>query len=150
MKTVAIKQSLRFCKLIHSLEFENLVKVGVEDKSENRRSYFNDEKVDAACKYYKKVEICGTLYKVGTYLVTNMEESEKNFGETLDILIVNDEVYFYVNIYNEVTFDSHYHAYIVQNSNNCKLLKHKDLPTICPLLSVHKNNTHYIAARYRL
>ena len=55
-----------------------------------------------------------------------------------------------MNVFEEITFDQHYHAYIVSKIYSNKLIKQKDLPNIFPVLSVITDDTHYNATRYGL
>lgn len=80
-----------------------------------------------------------------------MDNLEEEFGEIIEIVVQNDEVYFYMKIYHEYTFYEHYHAYlVVRNDHECKKYKLSDLPIIAPCLSVIINNQHFIASRYIL
>ena len=80
-----------------------------------------------------------------------MENSEKEFGEILKIINVKDELFFHVKIFEEITFDEHYHAYIVHpKGNDNKFIKYSDLPAISPCLSVKNHNTHFFSTRYGL
>lgn len=74
------------------------------------------QKKNELCKYYKDVEIEGTAYKIGAFVVLNTKKSEIEFGHILDIIFLENEIYFYLNIFEELTFDFHYHAYIVNST----------------------------------
>lgn len=140
--TIATKQILQMCDTFHSLEIKNEIQFGSrENFSEN-----NSEN-----EYYKEVEINGNKFKIGMFIVTDLSQIEKEFGKITKIIKVKEEVFFEVSIFQEITFDCHYHAYIVkQNDNETKLFKPADLPLISPVLFVQKDRTQFIATRYRL
>ena len=60
--TIAFKQILKLCKIVDSLRFENKIKFNSEDKS------------DANNKYYKSVTVNGNIYKVGSFVIVNLEK----------------------------------------------------------------------------
>ena len=101
-------------------------------------------------EYYKQVEINGTTYRLSTFLVTDMQKSETEFGEIMKIFRHDNITYFYMKIYEQITFDNHCHAYTVKCKNIYKLFKYEDLPVIAPCLSVKVKNDHFIATRYVL
>ena len=150
--TIANKQLLKMCQMIHSAEFETNIKFDSRDNSESiPRSDFCNIDIQGQEEFYKQVEINGTLYKIGTFLVLDMKESEVEFGTILKILRMKDNIFFIFKIFREITFDDHVHAFIVnQNSNETKLVNHNDLPNIAPALPVQKNNTLFIALQYKL
>lgn len=150
LTTIAIKQGLKMCQMMHSLQFEKGIKFGADNDSKVNKNYFTDEKCNNSCRYYKNVNIDGTVYDIGTFVVISMKESEIEFGNIIDIVEFENEIYFYMQVFEEVTFDFHYHAYIVSNKNEYKLIKKKDLPNIMPALSVKKFDTHFIVTRYGL
>ena len=131
--TIATKQILKLCEVIHNIECENSFKFGFPDHSD--------------CQ----VQMHGNVYKTGTFLVTNMVNSEKEFGEILKIINVKDELFFHMKIFEEITFDEHYHANIVHpKGNDNKFIKYSNLPAISPCLSVKNHNTHFVSTRYGL
>lgn len=150
LKTVALKQALIMCSMMHSLEFEKSIVLGSIRKGIDSKSYFNDINKDQACKYYNEVHINGISYRIGTYLVISLANSEAEFGKIQDIILWQGEVYFYFEIFEEITFDFHAYAYIVRKLNRKTLMMQKNLPILAPLLSVKKKNTHFLAAKYRL
>ena len=138
-------------QVIHSIEFESNVKFDSCDDSEcvSRFDFCNIE-IQGEKEYYKQVEDNGTLYKTGTFLVIDIKESEVEFGRILKILKVKDNILLHFKIFREITFDDHFHAFIVNlNCNETKLLNYNDLPNIAPALSIQKNDTHFIALRYK-
>ena len=152
--TIATKQILKVCEVIHNIECENsfisfvfLITATVKFFFFFFFSYFSNVK---ETKYYNQLQMHGNLYKTGTFFVTNVESSEKEFGAILKIINVKD-LFFHVKIFEEITFDEHYHAYIVHpKGNDNKFIKYSDLPAITPCLSVKNHNTHFVSTRYGL
>ncbi|KAL7292930.1 hypothetical protein TKK_0013383 [Trichogramma kaykai] len=135
--TIAIKETLKTCQTIHNAMFPSpaihVPNIISEDKAE---------------KYYESVEIEGTMFKIGKFVVADIQ-NEVSFGEILQIIRVQDVYYFSMNIYEECSFDSHLHAYIVVYSKSIKMSS-KDLPYISSVLSVKHEELHYIVAPYGL
>lgn len=48
-------------------------------------------------QYAKKININGLFYKVRSFVVTNMDDVEKQFGEIIEVIVENNEVYFLIN-----------------------------------------------------
>lgn len=139
LKTVATKQALKFGQMIYSLTFDKKIKFGPL------------KKIDHHNKFYEQIEICNTLYRIGTFLVLSMDDSEIKFGRINEIISVDNEIHFSFNVYEEIIFDHHLHSYIISDESiENKLVKYSDLPSIAPVLFVKKNNINYIVPRYGL
>ena len=145
--TITTKQLLRMCQLFNCIKLDNNTKLGpVDDTFFQSRNHFCNS--GSNVKKHKFVEINGTLYKIGSYLVTDMQESEIEFGQILEIIHVNENIFFYFQTYKEITFSDHVHAYIVKRNKSVKkCLNYNDVPNTMPALSVKKNDTHFIALR---
>lgn len=116
--TVATKLALVLCKVIETLRSDTQIKYS---KSSNEKNL-------------SFVEIDGTLYEIRTFLVINMQKVDIEFGKIETIFQVDNKITFSVQIFNQVTFDFHYHAYIVEPTEERR----------------EKNDTHYLASRYSL
>ncbi|XP_051164464.1 uncharacterized protein LOC127283553 [Leptopilina boulardi] len=149
LKTIATKETLKMCETMHSIEFENDIKFGTINNSNKEKSYFDDCKKNDSCQYYNQVEIEGILYKIGAILILNIEKSETMFGDILNIIYLDNEIYFYLNVYEEITFDFHHHAYIIYQTGEKKLIKHKDLPKIDPAVLIIKKEK-FVVTQYGL
>lgn len=69
----------------------------------------------------------GTSHQVGSFLVVNIGNSEIEFGKIENIICVDNEIYFYFEIFEEITFDDHFQAYVVNtNSSESKLINYSD------------------------
>ena len=76
---IATKQMLKMCEIIHFLQCESDIKCGVRNASEcETKSYFT--KADDA-EYHNQAQMNGIIYKIGMFLVINMEQSEIEFGK---------------------------------------------------------------------
>ena len=149
--TIATKQTLQMCYT--NMNYKIDVIEGSLDDTDNSYDldYPSDHDFKSSSKqFYNQLELNGTIYRIGTYLVTDMLESEMKFGEIIKILKVNHVIYFHMKSYEQVTFDYHYHAYTINSMNLCKLYKYEELPKIAPCLSMKMNKTHFIATRYTL
>ena len=69
---------------------------------------------------------------------TNLEDSEKEFGLITAIIKENDVIIFQLKIFDEITFDSHYHDYVIKATTRQKIFKFKDLLKIDPCFSLKK------------
>ena len=118
------------------------IKFGSSDENQVTDVYISDKET-----YYKEVDAHGLFYKIGMFVVLNIQKSEAEFGEVLKIWFHN-ELFFYSN--EEVTFDHHYHGYNIEKSNKKILLKRDDLPNVAPVFSIKKNKTHDICTSYGL
>ena len=135
LKTIAIKQGLMMCELFNTTAIEDDIKLSSRDDSNcEAKTYFDTFTNNA--EYYNQIEIWNILYKVGSFIIVNIEESEKQFGEIIKIIKVNNDIYFHINIFQEITFDEHYHAYVVENSKKTEYLKLSELPLVCPCLLI--------------
>lgn len=151
LKTIATKQALKMFEMMNALQFEEKIKWG-QVHSNAKRDYFVDETKNKKSKYFMSVKINGTHYEIGSVEVVSLLNSEIEFGEIVDIVFVDNEVYFYLKIFVETTFDFHVHAYITEITTNCtnKLLKFENLPVISPVTYIVKNNIRYVSTRYGL
>ena len=55
LKTIAIKQTLKMCQLIHTLQFEKEITFGSINIMDETKTYFKDDMRDKQCKY---LQIC--------------------------------------------------------------------------------------------
>lgn len=152
LKTVATKQIFQMCYLMHNLEFDSKPKFGTLDETDCSAIYNNILQVTEGKQFecFNYVEIDNITYKIGSLLVINMQASETEFGKIEKIIGVNNEIYFYFEVFEEITFDAHYHAYLVKPKNELKFLNSESLPNIAPCLSVETKNEHFIVAPYLL
>lgn len=120
--SVAIKQTLKMCEMMHNLSCESTVTLGSKDDSDKSElaHLFTDIDLANKAEYYKQVDMHGTLYKIGVFLVVDMQNIEKDFGEVMNRTRIQ------------------------------KLIKYENRPNIAPCLSVKSFETRYVASRYYL
>lgn len=150
LQTIATKQILKMCQTVHNLESENnIIFFSPDSKVYDEAINYFKEYVNSI-EIFNKIQVSGTTYKVGTFIVTNLQETEKQFGKILKVIKIENDIFFHLAIYEEVTFDEHVHSYIVEQKKEAAFFKLSDLPIIAPCLYIKKNNTHFICTRYAL
>ena len=73
--------------MMHSMEFENVIKTGTDNNPNHTKNFFADHQTNFKCKYYQRINIYGSQYTIGTYVDVGPNESEMNFGEIIYIII---------------------------------------------------------------
>ena len=153
--TIAKKQILQMCEMMNNFTCNKKYKFGSVDtditETADYYTYFFNYTSCMTKQFYKQVEINEISYKVGSFIVTNMQDSEKEFGQIVKIMEIDNQIHFYTKIYNEVVFHDHYHAYnVTHNKKDFQVRLYNDLPLIAPCLSIVKNGVRYVATRYVL
>ena len=149
LKTIATKQALKLCEIIHCLKFDSQIKFS-KQKRQEKKAYFQDKKQNEIYTTYERVETDGNMYDIGTFVVIDVGKIEKVFGKICDIISLNNEIYFDLQLFEEISFDFHVHAYIIVNKNEKRFIKYTDLPMISPFYHVNKNNEDYLISKYIL
>lgn len=99
----------------------------------------------------KNVELRGSTYDIGMIVVVNNNEIEKIFGEIVEIHRQQNSVEFLLRLYEEVTFDNHVHAYILQDLKQDNIIRNfEDLPPFPPCFTIKKDDVVYCITQYRL
>ena len=125
--TIAKKQMLKMCDMMNSVgSYCTSLILGPIDDSKKARDYMTNIKIEEQCTHHKNIEINGNKLRLGTFIATNIVDIEKEFGQIQDIINIDGQIYFYVNVLEEITFDDHYHAYITKFTNKPKLVKYAD------------------------
>jgi len=152
LTTIAKKQVLRMCQLFHSFKIENNISFGMRDKYYRiSRRLLDKLDVSKEVEYYDRIYIQGYTYQTGVFVVVDIVKIEKEFGKLLKIIKIGDEIYFELEIYHEISFDDHYHAFVVDwNGSDNKIIKFSDIPKVAPCFSVDSNNIRYIITKYIL
>lgn len=99
---------------------------------------------------YQKIEIFGTPYHVGSFIVLDVSQSEKEFGQILNIIKIDEKIIFETLPFEESFFDDHIHAYVVEKKKEKKYCEYGDIPVKFPCVGIAKNNRYFIATRYSL
>ena len=150
LKTIAIELTLKMCQMIKSLLFKSKIKFGSSANSKHKQNYFSKEYENNKKVYYKDVTINGLLYKIVTIIVTNLLDSEIEFGKITEIISIRNEIYFNLCIIKETAFDNHRHAYIAEKTEENKILNCKDLIMILPTAYIVINDTLFVNCEYGL
>ena len=155
-KTIAIKQMLLFCDVLRSLEFKSYVKLGAPDLDYviptnmylNLKNNEESNNYSKEVQFYNYVEISGIIYNIGTFVLVELDNIEKTFGEIVKIIKIDNTIFFYLNEFEEHTFSKHLHSYILKPESTGEVLKKfEDLPKEHPCISVIKD-MHYVITRY--
>lgn len=147
--TIARKETLKMAEIFHTTRSENTIDYISPDSTDE--TYSATAELSHEAKYYKEAEINSTRYKIGTFIVSNMEESEIEFGEIVKIIKINDDAYFQINVFDEIIFDDHFHSYHVKKRvNEVRIVKYADLLIIAPCISIKKRKTHFVSPKYVL
>lgn len=137
LKTIATKQAFKMCKMMHSLQYEKTIEYN-NQVFNNNKTYFSDAARNQMCSYYRKVLIHGLTYKINMCVVLRSEEIEFRFGRIIDIVSCGDDLFFYLEVLEEFSFDRHMYAYIVHNRGEKELVNFADLPNLPPVTCIKK------------
>ncbi|KAJ8665778.1 hypothetical protein QAD02_007440 [Eretmocerus hayati] len=150
LKTVVTKMALQMLYFTHTLDFSKSIKFGSLHLFFNRKSYFENESKNKSYLCYNDVTIDGIDYKLGMFLfLGNLNEyCHAHFGEILQIISVDGEIFFSLRVYDEQFFDSHVHAYSVEKTKEERLVNVKCLPIFSPVLFVISNGQSFIATKH--
>ncbi|KAJ8680785.1 hypothetical protein QAD02_016572 [Eretmocerus hayati] len=150
LKTIATKMSLEMCQMMHSLRFDPTTIYGSIDSNAHHDCHFGHELSNDPCKYYVEVSVNNVQYKIGTHLVLSLENSEVEFGKIIEVVSAPDGIYFNFEVFEELYFNFHYHAYVVSRTGKFKLMELSRVPKIAPVLLVEKDGDLYISPRHGL
>lgn len=79
------------------------------------------------------VKVSGTLYKKPCALLLGVTDDYPQYGKLQKVYILDsDRVAFYVQILETTSFNSHYHAYVVQGTSAHRVVLHCDLHSPFP------------------
>lgn len=143
--TIANKLMYKMCYLFNSLQFENIFKLSSPIEIPNRLLQLYE---NALC--YGKIEISGIEYHTGMFIVLNIEAPEKEFGQITNIIKQDADVFFECELYKEIIFEDHFHAYLVGSTNIRKCYSYKNLIVKQPCLGILKDDNYYVATRFSL
>lgn len=146
--TIAKKQILKMTQMLHDLEYQiPKIKFSSLDKTFATIPYLPFPNAEN----YKKVDINGIPYVIDMFIVTDLSQHEKEFGKITKLMKIENEIFLLVKLYDEIIFNEHYHAYVIQQkSEEEKLFNYKDLPNVPPCLSVLRRNVQFVVTRYVL
>ena len=81
----------------------------------------------------KWAKVHGTLYKNSGAVLIGMKDDLPIFGKIQKILIVQEDVYFKVKIFETHSYSTHYHAFLVSPSALCQIVCQTKLLNHMPL-----------------
>ena len=89
-------------------------------------------------------------YAVGDFILVDVQDDQLEFGEIIEIKKAPENIIL-VHMYYEISFDDHYHAYIIEKDNSIREIKTSDLPfTTNYLTHIIKNDCQMLVSRYRI
>lgn len=147
LKTIAIKKVLKMCAMVDEIANLKDISLGSVDCKVRR--------VDNDLKYFNYVNIRGTMYAKETIVVVDNIGVEKHFGKILKVSMHKTELYFHLQLYEEIYFDDHIHAYAIKKLKKIVRIKYVDLLNIFPCSVMRKKITSkkfklYLISRYVL
>ena len=147
--TITKKQLLKMCHMFTTFASENPIKLSCAVKNDivNSSQFFGEAKA----VYYNSIDIYGTLYKNSMFIVTDMSKIEMEFGKIVKIAKIESELFFYLQFYEEITFDDHFYSYTVKKKHNkTQWFNYKNLPNVPPCLYVKNNKNNFVSTRFNL
>lgn len=138
--SIAMKESLKMCYMFHSFVCPTGITGTVDSDHPNK----SPNRI-----YYKDILLTGSIYKKGLIVVVDISSTLKCFGEIQSIFVENNVVKFEVNRYDELYFDTHVHAYVLDEENvkNCTI-SFTELPKIPPCYSTQTADKHYVIPHF--
>lgn len=138
--SIAVRETIKMCSMINSFWCEdNYDEVDEEHQVQNR-------------VFYKRLDINGFTYTLGTIVVIDNSSLLKEFGEIKSMYKENDVVYFNVKKYVEFAFDKNAYAYILGPKQLIKetTITYEDIPKLAPCLTVRSETYFYVIPCYKL
>lgn len=100
--------------------------------------------------YYKQIELNGGTYYKGLIIVVDNTAIEKYCGGIISIYAENNVVKFVIKQYEELYFDDHVHAYVLDENRSKLVIDFDDLPKLPTCYSTKKGGKHYVIPQYKL
>jgi len=136
---MAKKEALKMCCLFNNLRYDKEVILGPKRNKDKNSMLLCDSFINS----FNHVSISGLAYKVGMFLVVNIDESEFEFGEVVNIYLKNNKIFLELLMYKEITFDKHFFACIVKRTNKSQILEPSSLPNYSNCFCVTTKNATY-------
>lgn len=96
------------------------------------------------------VEVDGITYKKGVVIVVGMDLVPE-FGIIDDIIVFNtDEIFFVLQNVSTISFEHHFHSYLVCPENDFCIIRHTQLYDHTPLSIYQLSDSFYISLKYQL
>lgn len=96
------------------------------------------------------VEYFGQNYRVNMILICGKDDTFPLFGQITNVLTVDDDVFFVVNVMKTICFDDHYHAYEVEFLTIEKiihideLLHYHPIDVYTPISTIKENKKQFV------
>uniref|UniRef100_A0ABD2X610 S1 motif domain-containing protein n=1 Tax=Trichogramma kaykai TaxID=54128 RepID=A0ABD2X610_9HYME len=100
LHSITVKQKLRLLEVIHNTQLETTNLSDLDNDKNSFQSNLND------------IVINGRKYQIGSFIAVDITKSEVTIGKIEQIVTVNGKTYFSLQMYEQMAFSSHYHAYI--------------------------------------
>ena len=107
LSTIAMEQVLNLCYVIHSFKFSPRFIFGPKDEQQTEHSMDD-------C--YEYVEFDRNKIGLKMIVTIDLQRREKLFGKITKIVYVKNKFFATVEVFEEVTFDSHFHSFIVERN----------------------------------
>lgn len=156
LKTISIKSLLRlgYMKIANSSMY-------VDDKlfyqnhrsidEQSRRKYFPSCELEEEIISTNHVSFKGIDYKDDMIFVTEMGDNDLlEFGKIIEIFVRGEHIHLLMQPLSTLCFNEHFYAYHVKERNVCVLKNIFELPNIHQCLSIKKQNSLFVATRYKL
>lgn len=99
---------------------------------------------------YSWLEVNGKTFHKDDVFVSEIKE-EPTFARIENIYKIKNDFYFYAKKFDNLFFDTYYHAYQVDlNTKDFILINVDFIPKIDPCILVNRNSESYIVTRYDL
>ena len=107
---------------------------------------------DAIIYRAKWIEVCGTMYKSMCALVIGIDDEFPVFGKVSSVYVLDGEVIFAVHKLYTCSFNTHFHAFEVQNTTDKVFIRYEKLQSHVPLhlKFIPNQNNMMVVLKHRL
>lgn len=142
--TVATRNQLSFC---YKMNFPKTTQQEIE-----LGPLLNQENAENVSGKLKYVLIWNKSFTSGTICISRFSSEGIIFGKIKNILLQRNGVFFQIQEFKTLFFNSHYQAYQVntETENDDVFIEINNLPKLPPCLYVKKFKEEFIATRYKL
>lgn len=116
---------LKMCHMMHAFIDSNFVVGNIQ------KTVIED---NITLNFHETVEMYGSIFSKGTFVLIDYSQVEKQFGEVLNIVKDNERIKFEIQMYEELYFHSKFNAYKVKIIEGDKRwIYFENLPNFAPL-----------------
>lgn len=143
---------MRFQLNLMSLAFKSYKQMFITEgkiiNSNEGKILFPDSKTQYCIS---NVTINDITYKPGMSIIADLDEVHPIFGNIENIMVIDEEIIFSYKPYIIIGFESLFYAYrVFKDINTTKTVNYKNLLHRHPCLTIQKDNSIFIATRYRV